>query len=65
MSDEPEQDRLFADMRCANCGHHPESHEERHGQCYQCPVERRCVRWMPLSEKASSANPPWPPTRVI
>lgn len=40
------------DMRCANCGHPPESHHASRGQCYQCPAEARCPEWVPRDEEA-------------
>lgn len=34
------------DMRCATCGHPPESHDAGRGQCYKCDASSRCVCWV-------------------
>jgi hypothetical protein len=53
---------VFVDMRCANCGHSPESHYAGYGQCYTCKSEQRCPAWRPKTQEALLVNQnknPW------
>ena len=34
------------DVRCAVCGHAPESHFVGSGCCYRCPCDRRCMGYV-------------------
>jgi hypothetical protein len=36
----------FDDLRCAACEHAPESHHAGEGQCYKCPADHRCTRYV-------------------
>jgi hypothetical protein len=41
-----EQPGTFADTRCANCGHSPESHHGGGGVCYRCDSKKRCMKYV-------------------
>lgn len=39
----------FRDMRCKACNHDRDAHRSD-GNCYECPIERRCQRYVIRAE---------------